>query len=31
MIFIVAYLMLILAGTVLGTMFGVDLMTSFSG
>ena len=31
MIFIVAYLMLILAGTVFGTMFGVDLMTSFSG
>ena len=31
MIFIVAYLMLILAGTVFGTIFGVDLMTSFSG
>ena len=27
MIFIVAYLMLILAGTVFGTIFGVDLMT----
>ncbi|WP_418991333.1 TrkH family potassium uptake protein [Alistipes sp.] len=31
MIFIVTYLMLILAGTVVGTAFGVDLMTSFSG
>lgn len=31
MIFIVAYLMLILAGTVFGTMLGIDLMTSFSG
>lgn len=30
MIFIVAYLMFILAGTVVNTMFGVDLMTSFS-
>lgn len=31
MIYIVAYLMFILAGTVFGTLFGVDLMTSFSG
>lgn len=31
MIFIVAYLMLILVGTVVSTMFGVDLLTSFSG
>ncbi|WP_418983745.1 TrkH family potassium uptake protein [Alistipes sp.] len=31
MIFIVTYLMLILAGTVFGTMLGIDLMTSFSG
>lgn len=30
MVFIVAYLMLILAGTVVSTMCGVDLMTSFS-
>lgn len=30
MIFIVTYLLLILAGTVIGTMFGIDLMTSFS-
>lgn len=31
MIFIVAYLMLIFCGTVIGTMCGVDLITSFSG
>lgn len=31
MIFIVTYLMLILAGTVVGTAFGTDLMTAFSG
>ena len=31
MIFIVAYLMLLLAGTVFGTIFGVDLLTIFSG
>ena len=31
MIFIVTYLMFILAGTVFGTMLGVDLTTSFSG
>lgn len=31
MIFIVTYLMLILLGTVWGTMLGLDLMTSFSG
>ncbi|MEG0789162.1 MAG: TrkH family potassium uptake protein [Alistipes sp.] len=31
MIFIVAYLMLILAGTIVSTLFGVDLLTSFSG
>lgn len=30
-IFIVAYLMLIFAGTLFGTVIGVDLMTSFSG
>lgn len=30
MIFIVAYLLFILAGTVVNTMFGLDLMTSFS-
>lgn len=30
MVFIVAYLMLMLAGTVVSTMCGVDLMTSFS-
>ena len=31
MIFIVTYLMFILAGTVFGTMLGVDLTTSFTG
>lgn len=31
MIFIVAYLLLILAGTIVGTMCSVDLTTSFSG
>lgn len=31
MIFIVTYLLFILLGTVAGTMFGVDLMSSFSG
>ena len=31
MIFIVTYLMFILLGTVIGTLFGCDLMTSFSG
>ena len=31
MIFIVTYLMFILFGTVVGTLFGCDLMTSFSG
>lgn len=31
MIFIVAYIMLIFAGTLVGAAFGVDLMTSFSG
>lgn len=31
MIFIVAYFMLILIGTAVGTLFGADLMTSFSG
>lgn len=31
MIFIVAYLLLILAGTVVGTMCSVDLTTSFTG
>lgn len=31
MIFIVTYLMLILAGTIFGTMLGIDLTTSFSG
>ena len=30
-LFIVAYLLLILIGTILCTLFGVDLMTSFSG
>lgn len=30
MIFIVTYLMLILLGTIVGTVFGIDLMTSFS-
>ena len=30
-VFIVTYLMLILIGTLFGTMLGVDLMTSFSG
>lgn len=30
-IFIVTYLMLILIGTLFGTMLGIDLMTSFSG
>lgn len=30
MIYIVAYLMLILLGTVVSTLFGLDLMTSFS-
>lgn len=30
MTFIVAYLMLILGGTIINTMFGVDLLTSFS-
>lgn len=31
MIFIVTYLMFILSGTLISTMFGIDLMTSFSG
>ncbi len=31
MVFIVAYLMLTLAGTVVGTLFGIDLETSFTG
>jgi len=31
MIFIVAYMLLMLAGTVVGTMCGLDLMTSFTG
>lgn len=31
LIFIVTYLMFILFGTVVGTLFGCDLMTSFSG
>ena len=31
MVFIVTYLMLVLAGTIFGTMLGVDLMTSFTG
>ncbi len=31
MVFIVAYLMLILAGTVVGTLCGLDLTTSFTG
>lgn len=31
MTFIVAYLMIILAGTLVGTLFGCDLTTSFSG
>ena len=31
MIFVVTYLMSIFIGTVVGTLFGVDLMTSFSG
>lgn len=30
-LFVVAYLMLILIGTVLSTLFGVDLLTGFSG
>jgi|MucameStandDraft_1065616.scaffolds.fasta_scaffold00009_46 trk system potassium uptake protein TrkH len=30
-VFIVTYLLLILVGTVFGTMLGIDLMTSFSG
>lgn len=30
MIFIVAYLMILMVGTVVNTLFGVDLMTSFS-
>ena len=30
-VFIVIYLLLILVGTIFGTMLGVDLMTSFSG
>ena len=30
-VFIVAYLMLILLGTTLGTLFGVDLTTGFTG
>lgn len=30
MIFIVTYLILILMGTIVGTVFGIDLMTSFS-
>ncbi len=29
-IFIITYLLLILAGTIVGTLFGVDLMSSFS-
>ncbi|MEG0807079.1 MAG: TrkH family potassium uptake protein [Alistipes sp.] len=31
MVFIVAYLMLILLGTIVGTITGLDLLTSFSG
>ena len=31
MVFIVTYLMLVLAGTIFGTMLGVDLTTSFTG
>ncbi len=31
MVFIVAYFMFVLLGTIAGTLFGVDLMTSFSG
>ncbi len=31
MIFIVTYLLFILAGTVVGALFGIDLTTSFSG
>ena len=31
MIYIVAYLMFILAGTMFGTLLGVDLTTSFTG
>ena len=30
-IFIVAYMMFILAGTFVGTIFGLDLTTAFSG
>ena len=31
MVFIVTYLMLVLAGTIFGTMLGIDLTTSFTG
>ena len=31
MVFIVAYMMLILIGSLIGTLFGLDLMTAFSG
>lgn len=31
MVFIVTYMMLVLAGTIFGTMLGVDLTTSFTG
>lgn len=31
MVFIVAYMMLILAGTLIGTLFGLDMTTAFTG